>query len=108
MIAFSTFLLAAGAVLRLTRLVVDDTVTAGIRRRFSGGWLGTLLSCSWCASLWIAAPVAAVAMLWGRSHWFIFPAVVLSLAWLTGIAAQWLDAPPPPRELYVTHTNPQP
>ena len=62
-------LVALGALstARLTRLATADYLTLPLRRRVlqavqEGGRAEYLLSCAWCASIWIAAPVAIVVM----------------------------------------------
>lgn len=63
---------------RLTRLVVDDTFPPieWIRSRLTGDdpavprwrrvppWVGDLVSCSWCASVWVSAGVTALTWIW--------------------------------------------
>lgn len=77
------------AVFRLTLLVTRDTITAGVRERLrrrafdetptvssaslreeitppfhaAARWLHQLVTCPWCISVWIAAPVVAVTAL---------------------------------------------
>ena len=60
-------IVGALATARLTRLVTADQLTLPLRRRVlqvvrEGGRLEYLASCSWCASMWIAAPVAIVVL----------------------------------------------
>jgi hypothetical protein len=50
------------AVYRLTRLVVADSISEPTRKRVwrrfgTASWLGKLVNCEWCASIWIAAPM---------------------------------------------------
>lgn len=57
--------LGAFATARLTRLVTADRLTLPVRRAMlarvpEGGSLEYLLSCSWCTSMWVALPVAAL------------------------------------------------
>jgi len=102
-ISLPVLLLLLGAHFRLTRLLTDDTITRPLRdwcqRR--ADWLGTLAECYWCAGLWIAAALAPLAWWHGRSPWFEVPALALTVSWLYGITASWLDQPPPPRHLYI-------
>ncbi len=60
-----TFLKDALATYRLTRLVVDDVITAPIREQIfekhpphDRSW-SYALTCPWCASIWIGLGVAA-------------------------------------------------
>lgn len=71
-------LLVTAASYRLTRLVVDDTFppVAWVRDRVTGDapevdrwrgvpdWVGKLVSCSWCASVWVSAGVTAATATW--------------------------------------------
>lgn len=49
-------------------------------------WL-VLLDCPWCASMWLAAPIAWSAWCFAERAWWAVPAVMLSLSALTGIIA---------------------
>lgn len=90
------YLLALGATLRITRFLTADLLAEGLR-----GWaartfgpdskLAYLVSCAWCASIWVAAAVTSAAYQWGCRPWFIVVAAALSISWLTGIAAVNLD-----------------
>jgi hypothetical protein len=57
-----TVLIMLGATMRLTRLIVSDTITAGLRARIMrhGGpdaWPYLWVSCPWCVGLWLAFAV---------------------------------------------------
>jgi hypothetical protein len=70
--------LGALATARLTRLVTADRLTLPVRRAMltrvrEGGQLEYLLSCGWCASFWIALPVAALT-------WALIPEVTIGAA----------------------------
>lgn len=109
--------LCLGAVIRLTRLVTEDVLTEPVRRwlvqhrtkpvvtkvQVNGqtvdlpdqdeepdeDWLVYLIHCRWCASIWIAAPVAAVVWLW-PSHWFVqIPLIALTASLLAGLSGRW-------------------
>ncbi|WP_282775879.1 hypothetical protein [Nocardia sp. CC201C] len=93
-----TFLLAFGAIARLTRLVTDDYLTRGlrvfvIRRTGADSILTYLVTCAWCLSVWVAAAVFALAYFHGGEPWFIWPAAALTASWLYGLAATHLDGP---------------
>jgi Protein of unknown function (DUF1360) len=53
---------------RATHLVVDDDFPPirWLRDRLQGGpgWLGDLVGCRWCASVWVAAAITAAADWW--------------------------------------------
>jgi hypothetical protein len=71
--------LDAFAVFRLTRLVVQDTISDPFRRwldrNFTGG-LVTLFSCPWCMSVWFAGGAAAATYF----AWFVWQWVALAFA----------------------------
>lgn len=75
--------MAVGAVARLTRLVVWDTILESFRTKCRG-WLLTLVSCSWCASIWVSVPVAATWGLWGHCLWWQMICLALTASWCTG------------------------
>jgi hypothetical protein len=88
---WAVWLLAAGAVLRLTRLVTADSIAAPLRSAWharAGGprtLAGGFISCPWCVSFWVAILVVLAAGLFGHTAWFWGPAMVLSLSWLAGL-----------------------
>jgi hypothetical protein len=58
-------LLGFGAVARVTRFLNWDTLAKGLREWVMVRFGGTskpykLITCPWCASIWLAAPVAAL------------------------------------------------
>jgi hypothetical protein len=78
-VAFGWLLLLVTLVsYRLTRLVVDDAFppVAWVRNRLTGAesgvarwrlvpeWVGDLVSCSWCASVWVSAGVTGLTAAW--------------------------------------------
>lgn len=72
-------LLVAAVTWRATRLVVADDfppVRWARRRLVAGGpeWLGDLVSCAWCASVWLAAGVVAATDAWVSvpRPWLVF------------------------------------
>lgn len=86
-------LLAFGTVARVTRFITADTLAAPIRswvvRRFGPeSRPANLIECPWCASIWIAFPVAAIAYWHGHRAWFIVPALWLTLSYWYGWLAQ--------------------
>lgn len=81
-----TLIVYALAITRLTGLITTDYLTSGPRDRLVG-WLddtpgsfgalvAKLITCAWCASIWISA--AAVPLIWfyGQTLWLLFPALV--------------------------------
>ena len=57
-------LLAVLTVWRITHLLTEEDgpwdVVVGLRRRAGRGFWGRLLDCSYCLSLWVAVPLAAI------------------------------------------------
>lgn len=104
--SWMTFVLAVGATARITRLIGRDSITFFFRdwlaartedaresrKRGRVGPKERLLSftedmatCPWCLSVWVSAPVAALAWLWGETVWFAVPAAALTASYLTGL-----------------------
>jgi hypothetical protein len=93
-IGFTTLLLAALSVARLTRLATEDQVLAGprgalIRRLGVDHPLSYLVTCSWCTSVWISAAVAPAAYWAGDTAWFQVPAIALSASYVAGWLSQF-------------------
>ena len=91
------FLLALGAVARVTRFVNDDVLFGPARE-----WLderqgskalgvGTLVHCGWCASIWVAAGVFASAYAFGQDKWWQFIAAALTASYVYAAGSAWID-----------------
>lgn len=101
-------LVYALAVARVTRLITADKLTevprdrltdAAWRRRYGGQWAAAradkadeplpayLLTCPWCASMYVAAAAAPLAWFWGSSPWLLVPALALAFSYVTGFLA---------------------
>jgi len=97
--------LDALAVFRLTRLVIADTITAGLRERLFGSRpgvtrdmggerivvaahprLAAFLTCPWCVSPYVAAVVVACQAL-AAAVW-IYPACVLAFSAVAGLLSE--------------------
>lgn len=92
----TAFALALGLVLRLTHLITRDTITAPIRdaiaRRFGEDSTPARgIGCPWCMSIWIAIPTAIAAYYCATHPVFVIVCVIAWLAYLTGIAAVWIE-----------------
>lgn len=91
----SMMVLAAGATMRLTRLVTKDYLTADVRRTLQrrlpekGAYL---IGCPWCASFWLGAAVAAVTVRWPRSRAVTAGWLALTASHASGLLAN-LDPP---------------
>ncbi|ANA85317.1 membrane protein [Gordonia phage Phlop] len=90
---FLTAILAIGLIIRLTRLIVADTITHPIRARIVV-WLGpdhpiaTLVCCAWCMSVWVGAAIAAAGYFVAEGPWWQWVALAGTASWLSGIATQ--------------------
>ena len=78
------------AVARLTGIITTDEITAKprqaiLRRLDEDSPLGTLLTCQWCMSMWVAAVVITVAWKWGTLPVFLLPALILAASQITGM-----------------------
>ncbi|QOC56013.1 membrane protein [Gordonia phage Clown] len=88
-----TAVLAIGLIIRLTRLIVADTITHPLRARIVV-WLGpthpiaTLVCCAWCMSVWIGAAIATLGYLYTEGPWWQWIGIAGTASWLAGIATQ--------------------
>jgi hypothetical protein len=82
-------LLAVFATYRLTRLVTADAITEPLRvwADVKSQKFGYLLSCDWCLSMWVAPPVAVIAVVWGDNRVVLGAGLALMLSALTGLLA---------------------
>lgn len=92
----TAYLLALGATTRLTRFLNSDVLAEPIRdavyRRFGDdSRLSYLISCPWCASIWIASVVMVTAWLAHGAAWWYLSAGALTASYLCGLAATRLD-----------------
>lgn len=93
------FALMCLATYRLTRLVVEDTFppVAWVRDRLTGDepgvarwrrvpdWVGALVSCTWCSSVWVSFGVVLTCQLW-----LGLPVPLLTWAGVAAVGA-WLS-----------------
>lgn len=94
--SLTVFLLALGAVARLTRFFNKDYLARGLRivliRRFGPDHdLPYLVTCPWCLSVWVAGGVYTVAWFYGEHAGFLIPAAALSASYLYAIFAAYVD-----------------
>lgn len=90
-------LIYALAVARVTGLIVADSITEPIRDRIiarlddtpgsAGEWVATLITCPWCAGMWVSLVAAPLVWLWGDSPVMLIPALALALSQVTGATA---------------------
>lgn len=103
-----TLLVYVLAVARVTRLVNEDKVTERAREWLvdrawriarpqvpgpSRPWadeplLAYLITCPWCASIWVGAVAAPLVYFLGSSPWLLVPALALAFSYVTGYLAQ--------------------
>lgn len=90
-------LVYALAVARVTGLIVADTITEPIRDRIigwlddtpgsAGEWFASLITCPWCAGMWVSLIAAPLVWLWHDSPIMLIPALALALSQFTGATA---------------------
>lgn len=103
-----TLLVFALAVARVTRFITADKLSEGWRDKLTDwGWRRWranvpvharamadeplpvyLLTCPWCASIYVAAPAAVIWWLWGDSSYAFVPALWLAFSQFTGLLAK--------------------
>lgn len=88
-IGLLTIVVLVLAAYRLTRLVVTDEFPFGkLRDRAFGTWLGKLLTCPFCASVWIGGFLATGQALIGNTMgWQIFIGAMALSAVVSALAA---------------------
>lgn len=80
-------IIAMLATYRLTRLVTADKITERLRGFVvdRSEWLGYLVTCDWCLSIWVA-PVPTIAVLWWGDVMLVQAVLVaLALSAVTGL-----------------------
>lgn len=90
-------LIYALAVARVTGLIVADTITEPIRDRIvgwlddtpgsAGEWFASLITCPWCAGMWVSLVAAPLVWFWGDSPVMLVPALALAFSQVTGATA---------------------
>jgi len=83
------------AVARLTGLVTADTITEDLRHAFIawlddrpktlGSFVGSLIECPWCVSMWVGLLAASPVWFWGDSPAMLIPAMALAFSQVTGM-----------------------
>lgn len=85
------------AVARITGLIVLDDITEDARNRLLG-WLddrprtlgafvAKVVTCPWCAGVWVSLPAAPLVWFWGDHPVLIVPALALALAQVAGMTS---------------------
>lgn len=92
----AVFLLALGAVARVTRLVTDDQLLLPARVWLIGKLgpehpIAYLAGCPFCMSVWVAGGVYTAAWFYGDTAAFTITASALTASLLVGHLASFLD-----------------
>lgn len=73
-------------VARVTRFLNADYLAADIRaetmRRFGDGKIYYLITCAWCASIWVALPVSVIVVLSFAPGWFTIWGAIFAIGGL--------------------------
>lgn len=88
-------LIYALAVARVTGLITTDTITEGARDAVIG-WLddrpntlgahlAVLITCPWCAGMWVALVASPLVWFSGESPVMLIPAIALAFSQVTGM-----------------------
>jgi hypothetical protein len=75
------------ATYRLTRLVTADRIMDWLRAwvESRSGWLGYLVTCDWCLSIWLAPPLVTLMVLHGDNRVVFVGLVALAVSAVTGL-----------------------
>lgn len=81
------WILAALTCYRLTRLITADEITRPIREAAfnQSRFLGYLVSCDWCLSIWIAPFIATPLVVWPDNRLIFTVLLGLALSAVTGL-----------------------
>lgn len=90
-------LVYALAVARITGLITADTITEGARDRImawlddspgsAGQWFSSLITCPWCASIWVAFIASPLIWFWGDTPVMLVPAIALAFSQVSGMTS---------------------
>lgn len=83
------------AVARVTTLITSDEITHDARRwlvrklplRGWANWVEYLITCPWCASIWIAAIAAPLIYFHPGSPWLQLPALIFAFSQVAGMTS---------------------
>jgi hypothetical protein len=92
------------ATARLTGLITVDTITEPARQwvlrhlplHAPGPFLAALITCAWCASVWVGFAVAPLALWRPTTTWVLYPALALAFAQFVGMSADLNRGEPTP------------
>jgi len=90
-------LIYALAVARVTGLIVLDSLTEGVRDAILvklddrpatlGSYLATLITCPWCAGMWVSLVASPLVWFWHASPVMLIPALALAFSQFIGMTA---------------------
>lgn len=90
-------LVYALAVARVTGLITTDTITEDARDtvigwlddrpKTLGAYLATLITCPWCAGMWVSLIAAPLVWFFAGSPAMLIPALALAFSQLTGMVS---------------------
>jgi hypothetical protein len=90
-------LIYALAVARVTGLITTDSITEDARDavigwlddrpKTLGAYLATLITCPWCAGMWVSLIAAPLVWIWGDSPVMLIPALALAFSQATGMVS---------------------
>lgn len=93
--AWLALLIYALAVARLTGLIVADSITEPVRDwliehlddrpNTAGSAIATLITCPWCAGMWVSLVAAPLVWFWWASPVMLIPAMALAFSQVTGM-----------------------
>lgn len=95
-ITAAVLLLSAGATARITRFITADVLAEPFRlsveRRLGPDHrLVYLMTCPWCASIWVSAAVVSTAVFLGQTTAWMAATAALTISYLYGLVASHLD-----------------
>jgi hypothetical protein len=83
------------AVARVTGLITTDTITEDIRdnliawldyrEKTLGHTIATLITCPWCAGMWVGLLASPLVWFWAESPFMLIPAIALAFSQVTGM-----------------------